>query len=67
MRVLIDECLDPGIRDFLTEHQVTTVFEANWQSIADHQLHIFNRSLWSRLCYARPRSDITAVITEYRH
>jgi predicted nuclease of predicted toxin-antitoxin system len=38
MRILIDECLDPGIRDFLAGHQVTTVGEANWQSTADHQL-----------------------------
>ena len=38
MRILLDECLDPGIRDFLTGHQVTTVSEANWQSIADSQL-----------------------------
>jgi predicted nuclease of predicted toxin-antitoxin system len=38
MRILIDECLDPGIRDVLAEHQVTTVGEANWQSTADNQL-----------------------------
>src|SRR5438128_2498787 len=38
MRILIDECLDPGIRDFLAGHQITTVGEAKWQSTADHQL-----------------------------
>ena len=38
MRILIDECIDPGIRDFLAGHQVTTVGEAKWQSTADHQL-----------------------------
>jgi len=38
MRILIDECLDPGICDFLTGYQVTTVGEANWQSTADNQL-----------------------------
>jgi len=31
MRILLDECLDPGIRDFLTGHEVTTVSEAKWQ------------------------------------
>ncbi len=38
MRILIDECLDPGIRDFLAKHEVTTVGEAKWQSTADNQL-----------------------------
>ena len=38
MRILLDECLDPGIRDFLSEHQITTVGEAKWQSTADNQL-----------------------------
>jgi len=38
MRILLDECLDPGIRDFLTGHDVTTVGEAKWQSTADSQL-----------------------------
>jgi hypothetical protein len=38
MRLLLDECLDPGIRDFLTGHKVTTVGEANWQGTADKQL-----------------------------
>ena len=38
MRILLDECLDPGIRDYLTGHQVTTVGEASWQSTADNQL-----------------------------
>ena len=38
MRILIDECLDPGIRDFLSGHQITTVGEANWLSTADNQL-----------------------------
>ena len=30
MRVLIDECLDPGIQEFLAGQQTTTVGEANW-------------------------------------
>lgn len=38
MRLLLDECLDPGIRDFLAVHQITTVGEANWQGTADNQL-----------------------------
>ena len=38
MRILLDECLDPGIRDFLTGHRVTTLGEAEWQGIADSQL-----------------------------
>ena len=38
MRLLLDECLDPGIRDFLTAHKVSTVGEANWQGTADNQL-----------------------------
>jgi predicted nuclease of predicted toxin-antitoxin system len=38
MRLLLDECLDPGIRDFLAGHHVTTVGEANWQGTADNQL-----------------------------
>ena len=38
MRVLVDECLDPGIRDLLTDHEITTVGDANWQSTADNRL-----------------------------
>lgn len=38
MRILLDECLDPGIRDHLRDHNVTTVAEAKWQSIGDSQL-----------------------------
>ena len=38
MRILLDECLDPGIRDFLAGHEVTTVIEAKWRSTADSQL-----------------------------
>ena len=38
MRILIDECLDPGICDFLGGYQVTTVGEAKWQSTADNKL-----------------------------
>jgi len=38
MRVLIDECVDPGIRDFLTDHEVCTVGEANWLGTADYEL-----------------------------
>ena len=35
MRLLLDECLDPGIRDLLAGHQITTVGEANWQGTAE--------------------------------
>ena len=38
MRILLDECVDPGIRDFLTDHEVRTVGEANWFGTADHEL-----------------------------
>ena len=38
MRVLLDECVDPGIRDLLSGHQITTVGEAKWLSNADNQL-----------------------------
>jgi len=38
MRILVDECLDPGIRDFLIGHQTTAVGEARWQSTAGNQL-----------------------------
>lgn len=38
MRVLLDECVDHGIRDFLTGHEVRTVGEANWFGTADHEL-----------------------------
>ena len=38
MRVLIDECVDPSIRDILTDHEVRTVGEANWFGITDHEL-----------------------------
>ena len=38
MRILLDECSDPGIRDFLTGHQITTVGEDKLQSSADNQL-----------------------------
>jgi len=38
MRILLDECVDPGIRDFLAGHEVRTVSEANWLGTADHEL-----------------------------
>lgn len=38
MRILLDECLDPGICDFLAGHEVTTVIQADWRSTADNQL-----------------------------
>jgi len=38
MRILVDECVDPGIRHLLAGHQVITVADAQWQSIADNQL-----------------------------
>jgi len=38
MRILIDECVDPGIRDFLADHEVHTVGEAKWLGTADHEL-----------------------------
>ena len=38
MRILLDECLDPGIRDFLIGHQVTTIAEAKWHGTSDRQL-----------------------------
>jgi hypothetical protein len=38
MRILLDECVDPGVRDFLTDHEVRTVGEANWFGTADHAL-----------------------------
>ncbi|MGH9719925.1 MAG: DUF5615 family PIN-like protein [Bryobacteraceae bacterium] len=38
MRVLVDECIDPGICDFLTGHEVTTVGDESWLSAKDYQL-----------------------------
>ena len=38
MRILIDECVDPGIRDVFTGHEATTVCEAGWQATADNEL-----------------------------
>jgi predicted nuclease of predicted toxin-antitoxin system len=38
MRVLLDECLDLGIRDFLAGHDVVTVAEAGWTGTADREL-----------------------------
>jgi hypothetical protein len=38
MRILIDECVDPGIRDYLTGHEVRTVGQVNWFGTADHDL-----------------------------
>ena len=38
MRVLIDECVDPGIRGFLDGHQVTAVKDLDWRGSSDEDL-----------------------------
>jgi hypothetical protein len=38
MRVLIDECVDPGIRGFLDGHQVTAVKDLDCRGSSDEDL-----------------------------
>ena len=38
MRILIDECVDPRLKQLFTEHSAATVFERGWQSLDDGAL-----------------------------
>jgi predicted nuclease of predicted toxin-antitoxin system len=38
MRVLLDECVNPCLERAFTQHEVTTVSEANWLSLRDNEL-----------------------------
>ena len=38
MRILIDECVDPRVKQLFTEHSAFTVFERGWQSLDDGAL-----------------------------
>jgi len=38
MRILIDECVDPGIAVFLDEHETLTVQDVRWKGTADAEL-----------------------------
>ena len=45
MRILLDECVNPRLRDAFPGHEVITVAEANWRTMRDSEL----LSLASRL------------------
>lgn len=38
MRVLLDECVDPGIRSFIADHEVATVAHLGWKALGDGQI-----------------------------
>lgn len=38
MRVLLDECVNPRLRQAFQEHEVTTVAEANWLTLPESEL-----------------------------
>ena len=38
MRVLLDECVNPRLRQAFREHHITTVAEANWLAFSDNEL-----------------------------
>ena len=38
MRVLLDECVNPRLRQAFMGHEVTTVAEANWLTLPDSDL-----------------------------
>jgi predicted nuclease of predicted toxin-antitoxin system len=38
MRVLLDECVDPGVRGFLPDHEVATVGGLGWSALADSDI-----------------------------
>lgn len=38
MRILIDECVNPRLRDAFLTHEVVTVAEAAWRSLPDDEL-----------------------------
>ncbi len=38
MRILLDECVNPRLRQAFPEHQVLTVAHSNWRSLSDAKL-----------------------------
>ena len=38
MRVLIDECVNPRLREAFPEHEVVSAVTAPWRQIRDHRL-----------------------------
>jgi predicted nuclease of predicted toxin-antitoxin system len=38
MRVLIDECVDPRVKQLFSDHQVATVHERGWDTLDDRTL-----------------------------
>jgi hypothetical protein len=38
VRVLIDECVNPRLREAFPEHEVVTAVTAPWRQIRDHRL-----------------------------
>lgn len=38
MRVLLDECVNPRVRQAFTHHEVLTVAEVQWRTLPDAQL-----------------------------
>lgn len=38
MRILIDECVNPRVRQAFPHHEVITVAEAEWRTLPDEKL-----------------------------
>lgn len=38
MRVFLDACIDPRVREAFSEHEVTTAAELGWQGLKDNAL-----------------------------
>ena len=38
MRILIDACVNPRVRQAFPDHDVVTAAEANWRAVRDHKL-----------------------------
>ncbi len=38
MRILLDECVNPRLRQAFSDHEVLTVAEAKWRTLPDAQL-----------------------------
>ena len=40
MRILLDECVNPRVREAFPEHDVVTVEEAEWRTLPDNEMMI---------------------------
>jgi predicted nuclease of predicted toxin-antitoxin system len=60
MRILLDECVNPRLRHAFSQHEITTLAEANWLALSDNKL----------LTLADGRFDVFVTLDqgfEYQH